>query len=248
MSDLEPTAADIEAMLRVERSFEAEPGTRKALVMSRLAATATALGVAAALAPSTSWLSRLAQLARTTSRTKSAIAVGALAIGGATGGAIGHRLGEEAGRKHATSMQSVPTMVLTTLPNGPIAPTASASAANGSAPASSASTSATPQAHASTSSRGQRGDEDLAAELAFVQMARTALARGNFSDALDATDQHEKKFPHGHLAEERESLAIQALVGAGRDDEARARAARFRAKYPSSLFLPAIAAAIRTIP
>jgi hypothetical protein len=50
------------------------------------------------------------------------------------------------------------------------------------------------------------------------------------------------------LREEREALAVKAFVLAGRGDEARARADKFRAKYPASLFLPAIESSLRSIP
>jgi hypothetical protein len=38
------------------------------------------------------------------------------------------------------------------------------------------------------------------------------------------------------MAEEREVLAIQALLASGRDGDARARATRFRQHYPNGLF------------
>jgi hypothetical protein len=50
------------------------------------------------------------------------------------------------------------------------------------------------------------------------------------------------------LTEEREALAVKALLLAGRDDEARQRAARFRERYPQSLFLPALEAKLRALP
>ncbi len=249
MSELEKLSPDLEALFRSERSYEAEPEARKARVMNRLASTAAAVGVVGAVgagvahAAKATWLARLARLART----KAAIAVGALAIGGAGGGAVGHRLGEEAAIKRAAAVASVSVAAPAIAPLPPVViPAPSASSVDVLALPSSAPVSIpAPRVHASAR---ESGDDDLAAELAFVQMSRTALARGNFSAALDATDQHARKFPNGHLAEERESLAIQALVGAGRDADARARAARFRAKYPHSLLLPAVDAAVRPSP
>lgn len=80
----------------------------------------------------------------------------------------------------------------------------------------------------------------LAEEQALVDRARAALARGRPKDALAAVTEHERRFGRGRLSEEREILAIQALVGDGRTAEARARAARFRTTFPKSLFLPSL--------
>jgi outer membrane protein assembly factor BamD (BamD/ComL family) len=82
----------------------------------------------------------------------------------------------------------------------------------------------------------------------LLDEARTALSAGNTDQALASTDMHARRFAHPQLGEEREALGIQALVGGGRYDEARARAARFRAMWPNSLFLPAVDASIASIP
>jgi hypothetical protein len=55
---------------------------------------------------------------------------------------------------------------------------------------------------------------------------------------------HARTYPGGAFSEERDSLWISALVAAGRVDEASARAKRFRAHYPNSLFGPAIDRAV----
>jgi uncharacterized membrane protein len=85
----------------------------------------------------------------------------------------------------------------------------------------------------------------LAAERTLLEMARTALARGRAADALNALDQHRRRFTAGQLAEEREALSILALVKLGDADHARARAARFRARYPRSFFGPAVEDALK---
>ena len=74
---------------------------------------------------------------------------------------------------------------------------------------------------------------DLDAELALVRAAQAALARDP-ARALEITATHLDRFPDGQLAQEREVAAIQALVALGRRDEAQARAAAFRAKWPGS--------------
>jgi len=84
----------------------------------------------------------------------------------------------------------------------------------------------------------------LEAERAMLDVARTALGRGDGPHALGACDDHGRKFPRGVLAEEREAIAVQALLLAQRTDDARARAERFRKSYPRSIFLPAVLAAV----
>jgi hypothetical protein len=86
----------------------------------------------------------------------------------------------------------------------------------------------------------------LAAESALLDVARTALARGEADHALAATARHAAQFPNGALREEREALTVKALALAGRDSEARAKADRFRARYPGSVFGGAIDASLKS--
>jgi hypothetical protein len=88
----------------------------------------------------------------------------------------------------------------------------------------------------------------LAAERALLDDARSALTAGDAARALSLLDTHRARFPHPHLAEEREALATQALVLLGRYDEARARAAALHASAPNSVFLPVVDRALQSIP
>jgi hypothetical protein len=88
-------------------------------------------------------------------------------------------------------------------------------------------------------------DAALAAERALLETARAALARGQRVTAFDALTKHAQAFPRGRLGEERDGLFIQALISAGRIDEARARLARFRRSYPRSMLLQAFDASLR---
>lgn len=81
----------------------------------------------------------------------------------------------------------------------------------------------------------------LAAERVGLEIARTAVGRSEWAHALEALEAHERDHPTSRLREEREVLWIRALAGAGRRAEAERRAEAFRARYPDSLFLPAIA-------
>ncbi|AGP35604.1 hypothetical protein [Sorangium cellulosum] len=78
-------------------------------------------------------------------------------------------------------------------------------------------------------------NDDLVRESNLVDQSRAALAQDPAA-ALAALARHEADFPRGRLAEEREFIAIRALMRLGRADEARARAAAFVARYPSSSF------------
>ncbi len=95
------------------------------------------------------------------------------------------------------------------------------------------------------SSRGSApSGTDLAEEYRLVDGARAKLAAKDATGALQSIREHEKRFPSGQLNQERESLHIQALVETGRIPEARERAERFRARFPSGLLLPTVARAI----
>lgn len=70
-------------------------------------------------------------------------------------------------------------------------------------------------------------------EGALLLRARRALDAAPHT-ALELTAEHARQFSNGRLAPERERIAIEALARLGRLDEARARAARFVSRWPSS--------------
>jgi hypothetical protein len=76
--------------------------------------------------------------------------------------------------------------------------------------------------------------DDLPAELRWIERAQSALAADDPAAAQAALRAHGRLFPHGHLAEEREALAVQVLCASGRADEARQAAADFVARHPTS--------------
>jgi len=85
-------------------------------------------------------------------------------------------------------------------------------------------------------------DRALEREQALLEVARTALGRGNAADAMQALTRHVEEFPSGRLVEERESLRIQALAALGRRPEAIDLFKAFSKRFPHSLFLPAMQA------
>jgi hypothetical protein len=71
------------------------------------------------------------------------------------------------------------------------------------------------------------------AEVALLDRAQASLP-ARPADTLATCDEHARRFPSGTLVQEREVLAIDALLRLGRRDEAEARAARFRQAFPRS--------------
>jgi hypothetical protein len=80
-------------------------------------------------------------------------------------------------------------------------------------------------------------------ELVLLEKARRALATDPAS-ALAITDEHVKRFARPSFAQERERLAIDALVRQRRVTEAQQRAARFEATYPGSPHLTRVQALV----
>ena len=76
----------------------------------------------------------------------------------------------------------------------------------------------------------------LQTEMDLLREARASLPVDP-GEALAFAEQHRARFPRGALTQEREILAITALVKLGRKSEATDRAARFRSAYPGSAYL-----------
>jgi hypothetical protein len=70
-------------------------------------------------------------------------------------------------------------------------------------------------------------------ELALLDRARSRVSRDPAS-AMRALDEHRARFPGGVFAQEREVLAIEALVRLGRRPDAKARADAFARDFPTS--------------
>ena len=73
--------------------------------------------------------------------------------------------------------------------------------------------------------------DPFTAELELLQRAHAAYTRHDFSVALTLVAEHARRFPNGHLAEQREALRVRSLAGAGRADEAHRAAARSRSGF-----------------
>jgi hypothetical protein len=85
-----------------------------------------------------------------------------------------------------------------------------------------------------------RRDRSGIEELRFLERARQSAAQGDYASVLVIAAEHERSFPAGQLAEEREFLRVKALVGLGRADDVRRVAAKFRRQFPRSVMLQTI--------
>jgi hypothetical protein len=83
--------------------------------------------------------------------------------------------------------------------------------------------------------------DPFTAELDLLQRAHGAYTRRDFLAALTLIAEHARRFPNGHLAEQREALRVRSLAGSGRADEAHRAAAAFASRFPRSVLLPRVA-------
>ncbi len=80
-------------------------------------------------------------------------------------------------------------------------------------------------------------------EIQLLQRAQDALGSGP-ALALDLINRHAARFSGSGLGQEREVIAVDALVRLGRVREARARAEAFAARFPTSAHLHRLAALV----
>ncbi len=116
----------------------------------------------------------------------------------------------------------------------PVAP--SATGALPGVPAAAGASTPMPSAASAGNARDANG---ASAELTLLDRAQDALARSP-AQCLRLTAEHARRFPDGVLTQEREVLAIEALLRLGHRAEASTRAARFRSRFPGSAQLPHI--------
>ena len=81
-------------------------------------------------------------------------------------------------------------------------------------------------------------------EIELLRDARLAL-RQSPARALELAEQHARLYPGGKLTQERELMAVSALVALGRRTAALARAERFDAAFPTSPYRKQIADLLR---
>jgi hypothetical protein len=81
-------------------------------------------------------------------------------------------------------------------------------------------------------------------ELALIAQAQGL--RDQPQALLKVLKQHATWYPHGMLAQEREVLAVEALLAAGQIEAGKRRAARLEAEFPNSAHLPRIHALLKS--
>lgn len=86
---------------------------------------------------------------------------------------------------------------------------------------------------AQSPTEAEAADSRGMSEVELIREAQTALASSP-TKALGLARTHASRFPNGRLAQEREVLAIDALVRMGRADAAQRRADAFRSRWPAS--------------
>jgi hypothetical protein len=221
---IEPLEDDLAAIVRDERALDVAPNDARAQLRTRLAKLDVPSGGGSGV-------------------TRSPFRVPPWTLGAALVVGAGLGAGAMALRAPAAPVERVVYVDRIEAPSTSVSATSAIAII---APAS-PTTSATPRATSSTPDVND-SDAQLAAERRELDVARTALGRGEGDNALAACDRHQRAFPRGKLSEEREVIAIQALVLVHRDADAKRRADRFRAAYPHSMLLPAAEAATQGIP
>ena len=232
--DIDPLPPELSALLDAERARPAPLPAIEERVFSRLAGSVGAMPMAPAAPPGP--LSAASNAPSLGSRLlHSGIARGAaLVAAGAVGGVGLHAAlrpprAERVGETQVVSIP-VPTFVSVPKPQPIIVPEPLPT------PARPAPARGPGKRHEDQRAR----DRELAAERVLVEQARTALSRGEVRPALEALARHEHDYPQGQLVEEREALTILGLAALGKKDEAQARAAAFRTRFPRSILLRSI--------
>ena len=79
--------------------------------------------------------------------------------------------------------------------------------------------------------------DSLPEEVHLLSRAEQQLNAGQADEALSTLGEHERRFPHGALAEERMAARVQSLCALGRVADARADLTKFARAYPRSAHL-----------
>jgi RNA polymerase sigma-70 factor (ECF subfamily) len=96
-------------------------------------------------------------------------------------------------------------------------------------------------AAASDASTSAAPADGLAVETSLLRTAQAALARNDAAAAIEALHEHQRRFTHGVLAEERDASIIRAECALGRHGQAREHGHRFVAAHPGSAYVGALA-------
>ena len=154
----------------------------------------------------------------------------AVAITGAIAGGVWVGRSDPSQITRPSSTDLAPSVTVSS-PASVVPPSSSASATLTSEPSASATTAVVRPSTASARPEPVAPSEP---EATILARAHDELLRGAPEKALATTNEHARGYPKGMLAQEREVIAIEALVRLGRRDEARRRADSFHRAYPGS--------------
>ena len=229
--DLSPPSARVEELLKAERALVTQPQASRVRLLQRAKATLRQP------------LAREPRLARyRTLLSGAAAALTVIAFGAAV---------DQSWRRWHPSQPSAVAPAPTATPgatsvgeeSAPLDPPARPPMEpTGIEPAAATATARTAGARPSRTTR----EDDVVDEVRLLERARQSLARREFSSALTALANHERRFPAGRLAEEREALKVTAWLGLGRRDEAQRVADEFRKRFAHSVLLPRMDALVNS--
>ena len=180
-------------------------------------------------------------------------------IVGAIAGAATVGIGEGARYRHATAPEAVATVDLPAKPNVVAAPARRVEAAEPSAVAVAPVPPPAARARVAPSDDEEVIDEPvvptaaapsaaspsgIGRELALLDDARSAIVRGDAASALAALARYDREFAAGGMSSEAAALRVEALMLAGRQDEARALGDAFLSRYPRSPLVSRVRKAI----
>ncbi len=242
--ELAPLGADLQALLAVERAAPAMPAELQARLGARIASSVAALptvepGVSE-VAGSAGEAASVASVA-----SKPLLWIAASFAIGVGSGVVGTVALSDSGQTKNTSVLAVPAIVAA-VDAGSTMPPPDARIAGDAAVVEP--TVEPPPERVRTALRPASKDKDLAAERALLELSRTAIRRGDAQTALVSLKQHKQRYARGRLSEERDALWVQVLVLLQSYDDAKARAATFRKKYPKSLFAPMVEHVTKDLP
>jgi hypothetical protein len=246
MSDMNvpPLDADVRALVESTREASVAPADVKARVLARVESVVLppgggggGYGGIGATSMRAGWV-------------RSAIPLAASFVLGAVVGAIAMRVSIRPPGRDASEAAPAGTVDLASATwSGANAVVATTGSPVPAIPPSSAHGEATLEhAHEALGAQPAVRETGLSAERALLDAARGALEREDGAAALASTNEHQRRFPEGILAQEREAMAVRALAMLGRTDEARARAVHFRARFPGSVLTPALESSIGLAP
>jgi hypothetical protein len=247
-----PFADDVLKVLR-ERARTQAPAAARTRVAARLTAAGAGVltGAAAAAAASTKAAGSAAALSGLALSKTFALGL-VIGVGTSVGAYSIASLGQH-DQPHAAGAAIVGSSVGAT-PRAPrpmtarsvALPLATSSAASVSAPVNP--TPELPRASRAPATEASRAPADpsrgLAEQLALLDGAASLLRRGDPAGALDAVQRHSTRFPRSLFEEEREALAIRALVASGDRAAARVRTEAFSRRFSRSLALSALQKAV----